>query len=45
LRSAEALADITSSACDSQTTPQALLDCFDAAERVLNQALSAKPSA
>ena len=38
----DVLADITSTACDAQTTPEAVLDCFDAALLALNAALSVK---
>ena len=41
----EVLADITSTACDSATSPEAVLDCIDAAERALNVALTLAPAA
>ena len=38
----EALADIVSSACDSAETEDALIACFDAAERAVSVALGSK---
>ena len=31
----EVFADLTSSACDSEDSPEALLECFDAAESLV----------
>ncbi len=36
----EFLADLASTACDSETTPEETLDCFDAAEAALQRALA-----
>ena len=36
----EVLAEIASSACDAEETPDALLECFEAAELVVSAALA-----
>ena len=38
-------ADIASSACDAEATPERLLACFEAADRAINDALSVKQGA
>jgi hypothetical protein len=38
----EVFADLTSSVCDSEESPEALLQCFDAAESIVISGLTPK---